>query len=393
MINDARTFSGEPLAAALREARAFTHARVDDLSDTQWAVPQLAGVNLVAWELAHLAWFGEFWILRGPHRVGDDGFVHAARPARVAGPDAHFDSARLAHAQRWQIELPSRAQLADTMRAQLESCIAALPDDEDDATLYFHRLVLFHELMHGEAFAWLRARLGYPAPTGVVLQRVEGGDPIAVRGGPVHIGWVPGRKGFRFDNEHPGRDLTLQDFQIDAAPVTAGQFLRFIEAGGYHDPAWWPGDAGAWRAQSGVAHPARWRHADGGWQVRWFDRWLPLEREQPVVHVNAFEAEAWCRWAGRRLPSAAEWEHAAAAGCLRWGHGVWEWTADPFVAYPGFVAGPYKDYSEPWFRSHRELRGGSFATHRYLHDACYRNFFMPERHDVFAGFRSVTLNP
>ena len=146
--------------------------------------------------------------------------------------------------------------------------------------------------------------------------------------------------------------------------------------------------------QQDVDHPQRWRRAgDGRWQARWFDRWQPLALDAPVVHVNAWEAEAYCRWAKCRLPSAAEWECAARDPRFRWGGSVWEWTADPFLAYPGFAAGPYADYSRPWFGDHRELRGGSFATQARLHHPAYRNFFTPERSDVFAGFRTAALPP
>jgi EgtB-related family protein len=117
----------------------------------------------------------------------------------------------------------------------------------------------------------------------------------------------------------------------------------------------------------------------------------PLDPELPVIHVNAFEAEAYCAWAGRRLPRAAEWEHAAAAlVAFHWGGSVWEWTSDAFQPYPGFKAGPYRDYSQPWFGDHRELRGGAFATHARMHDLRYRNFFMPQRADIFAGFRTAS---
>jgi ergothioneine biosynthesis protein EgtB len=389
---EARTLAGAALARALRESRARTRAWTFDLSDAQWQVPRQAGVNLVAWELAHLAWFGEFWVLRGPHAADARGLVQAAAPARIAGPDALFDSARLAHLARWSAPLPTRAELDARLEAQLEACLDALARAGDsDEALYFHRLALFHEDMHGEAFAWLRATLGYPAPAGVAdLPRLAEAPAIEVSAARAAIGWPPDRPGFAFDNERDAHERALAAFEIDATPVTAGRYLGFVEAGGYDDPAFWPGEAGRWRATHPHGHPARWRRTAHGWAHRWFDRWRPLEPAQPVVHVSAWEAEAYARWAGRRLPSAAEWEHAAASQPrFAWGGSVWEWTADPFAPYPGFAPGPYRDYSAPWFRDHRELRGGAFATHARLHDARYRNFFQPGRTDVFAGFRTA----
>lgn len=372
-MNDPRALSGDALGAALRDSRARTLAWVGDLSDAQWAVPRQPGVNPVAWELAHIAWFAEFWILRGPHRIGSDGLVHAARPSRRPDDDALHDSSRLPHDARWDIALPSRDEVFARLDRQLDACLEALPAGDDDAALYFHRLALFHEDMHGEAFAWLRATLALPAPAALSIGRVPMRQPIVVPGGTVRIGWPAGRRGFAFDNERPGRESALQDFQIDSAPVSCGDFLRFVEAGG--------------------SAPARWRHRDGVWQVRHFDRWQPLVPDEPVMHLAAAEAEAYCHWAGRRLPTAAEWEHAAvhAGPAFQWGASVWEWTASPFAPYPGFEPGPYKDYSAPWFGDHRELRGGAFATHARMHDARYRNFFLPARSDVFTGFRTAAV--
>ncbi|HJV59356.1 MAG TPA: selenoneine synthase SenA [Albitalea sp.] len=388
---DPRTLSGDALAAALRDSRVRTRALVDDLDDAQWAVPRRQGINPIAWELAHIAWFAEFWILRGPHRVGEDALVHASRPPRHAGPDEHLDSARLAHDARWDVAWPPRERIFAMLDAQLEACLGALPAAGDDASLYFHRLALFHEDMHAEAFTWLRAALGYPAPPGAGLPHWPPAEPLRLPAATVRIGWPSQRPGFAFDNERNAHDRALGAFEIDAQPVTARQFLRFVEAGGYEDARWWPGPAGAWRAQIDRHAPERWRRAGDGWQQRWFDRWLPLVMDEPVIHVNAWEAEAYCRWAGRRLPSAAEWEHAAATAgpALRWGRAVWEWTADDFLPYPGFAPGPYKDYSAPWFGDHRELRGGAFVTHARMHDVRYRNFFQPHRADVFAGFRTA----
>ena len=394
-----RCLHGAALVQALRESRAHTWSLVDDLTDAQWQVPELPGVNPIAWELGHLAWFAEFWVLRGPHAVDANGVTVAQRAPRHAGPDARFDSSRIAHAARWRMPMPSRRELVDMLGAQLEACIAALPDGGDDGALYFHRLALFHEDMHAEAFSWLRAALGLPAPVIFDRPRPDTAAGLTrVSGGSVQIGSPPSRPGFAFDNEQPGHTVTLADFEIDTAPLTAGAFLRFVEAGGYDLPALWPGAAGVWRAASGVRHPQRWRRDPStpspsglqtGWQTRWFGRWQPLAPDAPLIHVNAFEAEAYCRWAGRRLPSAAEWEHAAPQ--LRWGASVWEWTADSFQPYPGFEPGPYRDYSAPWFGDHRELRGASFATSPRLLDARYRNYFEPHRSDVFAGFRTAAL--
>ena len=396
-MSDARCLVGPALVEAMRECRARTLAWTCDLSDAQWQVPRRPGINPLAWELAHLAWFAEFWTLRGPHEVDAQGRTHAKRPAVHAGPDALLDSSLLSHAERWTAPLPSRDQVLEMLASQLEACIAAVPDGDEDAALYFHRLALFHEDMHGEAFAWLRATLGYPPPSGMSLDRIPAQASIEVRGGEVHIGIANGARGFAFDNELPGKQVALADFEIDAHPVSAGQYLRFVEAGGYDRPECWPGAAGAWRAQAARSHPERWRRmtsrSDPHWEARWFDRWHALDPEHPVIHVNAFEAEAYCLWATRRLPSAAQWEHAAqSARAFERGRSVWEWTADAFEPYAGFVAGPYKEYSAPWFGDHRELRGGSFATHPRMHDARYRNFFMPERNDIFAGFRTIAAH-
>jgi gamma-glutamyl hercynylcysteine S-oxide synthase len=393
-MTDPRRLAGDTLAAALRESRARTWSLVDDLTDAQWRPAPQAGVNPIAWELAHLAWFAEFWTLRGSHARDAHGHALGARPPRFAAPDALFDSARLAHGDRWRVALPSRSDLTHMLVDQLEATIDALPPGDDDAALYFHRLALFHEDMHGEAFCWLRSALGLPVPRDVAMPHVAGGEPLHIRGGEVRLGRVAALPGFAFDNELPGRTVTLRDFEIDSAPVVNAAFASFVEAGGYDDPRWWPGEAGTWRAQSPLSHPPRWRRdARGAWQLRWFDAWLPLPPDAPVMHISAFEAEAFCRWAGRRLASAAEWEHAAASEpSFTWGASVWEWTRDTFAPYPGFAPGPYREYSEPWFDgAHRELRGGAFTTHTRLLDARYRNFFQPHRTDIFAGLRTVAL--
>jgi ergothioneine biosynthesis protein EgtB len=401
MKTEARHLSGTQLATALRDSRQRTLALVMDLSEAQWQPVKQIGINPIAWELAHIAWFAEFWILRGPHNRDELGFAHAHKAPRFAGPDTLFDSARLAHAARWTETMPTRVELTTLLTNQLEACIAAIPDtiqlshlQSEDEALYFHRLALFHEDMHGEAFCWMRAALGYAAPEYMTMPKVPVSISLSIDSDETKIGIDQIASGFSFDNECPASRKILSNYQIDSAPLSAREFAKFVDDNGYEKPQFWPGEAGAWRAQSNCTHPQRWRlGSSGDWQTRWFERWLPLDPNSAAIHLNAFEAQAYCLWAGRRLPSAAEWEHAAETHpAFSWGHSVWEWTSDAFAPYPGFEAGPYREYSQPWFGNHRELRGGAFATHQRMHHPRYRNFFQAHRNDVFAGFRTVAIS-
>ncbi|MEO6593306.1 MAG: SUMF1/EgtB/PvdO family nonheme iron enzyme [Planctomycetota bacterium] len=389
-MNDPRLLTREQLPAALDEARAATFAATLDLSDEQWRVPYHPGIQPTAWDLAHVAWFAEFWLLRGPHRIDVDAHVRADQPELVFGPDDDLDSARISHRARWTMALLPRAELVERMARQLAACKQAIAtSDDDEVVLYHARFALYHELMHHEALLWTRALLGLGAPPGVVMPTVTPGEEVTVPGGERRIGGRGEAGRFAFDNELPGRKVAVHSFSIDAVPTTNGQFLAFVEAQGYDGPEFWPGPAGAWLAAQQRRMPERWRHTDGKWEHRWFGTWCPLPLDAPIVHVSAFEAEAYCLSVGRRLPTAAEWE--VAAPHMRWGQMVWEWTADAFAPYPGFRPSPYHTYSAPWFHYQRELRGGAFATHRLVHDARYRNFFLPQRTDIFAGFRTTTL--
>ncbi|MDP9043522.1 MAG: SUMF1/EgtB/PvdO family nonheme iron enzyme [Pseudomonadota bacterium] len=389
----ARNLSGTELADALRDSRRRTLAAVLDLSDSQWTPRRRQGINPIAWELGHVAWFAEFWTLRGPHAPSAGGISNASGRQRIVGRDAIFDSARLSHADRWGAELPPRNELLSLLDRQLDATLRAIPeDDPSDEALYFHRLSLFHEDMHGEAFAWMRDALGYPRPTGLAPVEQPANEALRFAEGDSVLGPSTGRPGFLFDNEVRTETIRIRPFEIDASCVTAGQFSEFVAAGGYHRAEFWQPEGAAWQAASALSHPSRWRRAGSEWEVRSFDGWEPLNPLRPVMHVNAFEAEAYCRWKGGRLPSAAEWECAAAnspRSRFHWGSGVWEWTSDVFAPYAGFVPGPYKDYSLPWFGTCRELRGGAFATHPRLLNPHYRNFFEPQRADIFAGFRTA----
>lgn len=386
----ARHYNKDQLAAAMRDARAHLLAQVDDLSDAEWQVPYHRHLNPIAWELGHIAWFAEWWTLRGPHQTQPDGSMRAQVPARYAGPDSVFDSSIIPHEQRWQVPRPERSALYDLLTAQLEATLARLKDSEDsDAGLYLFRLALFHEDMHAEAFTYLRSHLGLPPPPGTEVPRVPvDARQVSVARNVAAAGQPREGAGFYFDNEKWAHEVVLPDLEVDETPVSSGAFLRFVTAGGYDNPAFWVGPAGDWRRTITRTHPESWRRSTQGWECRWFHEWRPLAEELPVMHVNRYEAEAYCRWAGRRLLRDAEWEVLAQQGGIQWGGLVWEWMEDAFTPYTGFAPDSYRDYSAPWFGSHCCLRGGSFATHPRIHHPQYRNFYRPERSNIFAGFRT-----
>jgi EgtB-related family protein len=243
-----------------------------------------------------------------------------------------------------------------------------LPHDAGDDELYFFRLVALHEQMHAEAAMYMARELAIPVPTQEPVPGLdESATALQVPAQAFSLGCAAG--GFAFDNELGAHTLRLEAFEIDAQPVTWARFLPFVEAGGYGQRKWWTAEGWAWLQ---TARPPTPGDSSAG----------------PAIHLNAYEAEAWCRWAGRRLPTEAEWECAALTmPGFGWGR-VWEWTASPFLPYPGFKPHPYREYSAPWFGNRRVLRGASDATSRSLAHPRYRNFFEPHRKDVFAGFRS-----
>lgn len=380
-----RCLDRRQLHDALLDARRTTLALLDDLDPAQWTVPYLPIINPPLWELGHVGWFMERWCLRL------DAQGHASGRPLLADADRWYDSGRVPHATRWSLDLPTLAATRAYVGAVLDLALARLAAaDDSDAGLYHFRLSLYHEDMHGEAFAYTRQTLGYPAPATLrAAEAIGDGGDLRIAGGRCAQG-APRGGGFVFDNEKWQHEIELAPYAIARAPVSNAQYARFVEAGGYAEPRWWTPAGWAWRNAQALAAPHSWRRSDGGWQQRAFDRWVLLDPARPVQHVSAHEAEAWCRWAGRRLPSEAEWEQAAVQGAIA-PCGVWEWTATPFLPYPGFAPDPYEDYSRPWFESHRCVRGASVATPARLQHPRFRNFYLPERNDIFIGFRTCTL--
>jgi iron(II)-dependent oxidoreductase len=261
------------------------------------------------------------------------------------------------HDSRWTLSLPS---FSDTL-AYRDEILERVVKGVETADPYFIELAIRHELMHAEAFHYTRQTLGYPEPQ--ELQKKDfssvAGD-MECAGGVFRLG-AKKDDGFAFDNEKWSHPVVLPPFRISRRPVTYGEYRRFKE------PLY---------CKDGM--------------VRRFDRWVPIPDDEPVRHVSWHDAVGYCEFAGRRLPTEAEWELAALAGLENVGH-VWEWTSSTFLPYPGFLRDPYKEYSEPWFGTHKVLRGSSFASPPGFAHARFRNFYTPERADMFVGFRTCAL--
>lgn len=427
------------LTAILEDAHARTLELVAGIDGENLMGPKLSIVNPLLWEIGHVAWFHEIFILR---------WLDGKEPM-IDNADGLYDSMAVAHDTRWDLPLPSLSdtlaymeRVKDALAARLEGEMAGPRDS------YYYQLTTSHEDMHDEAFTYSRQTLGFPRPVFSLAANASAADedagPLAgdveVPGGTYLLG-AERDAPFVFDNEKWEHEVTLEPFAIARAPVTNAEFAAFVNEAGYSRQELWSGEGWTWRERAGARHPQYWVRDGDGFMVREFDDTVALPPHRPVVHVNWFEANAYCRWAGRRLPTEAEWEFAAsmepasgggvtgrkrrypwgdeapgaaagdrranldghvigavdvaalpegdsAFGCRQMIGNVWEWTASPFLPYPGFAVDPYKEYSQPWFGAPKVLRGGAWATRGRMISNRYRNFFDPERNDIFAGFRT-----
>lgn len=387
--DSARRLDKAQLRTALQSAREYTRALVDDLTDAQWRdIAYQPIVNPFLWEVGHVGWFMERWCVRRR------GAGAPLAPSLLAGADRWYDSSKVAHPTRWTLDLPSRQTTLDYLDATLHAALDALEHAEDsDAGLYFFRLSLFHEDMHGEAFVYMRNTLGYPAPTcGAHRPAPDGEGDVALGGGDFELGSAMHAPGFVFDNEKWAHRVQLAPYAIARRCVSNREFAAFVDDGGYAQPSLWSEQGCDWLAHTGRRAPRGWRREGGLWLAERFGALAPLVPDAPVCHVSAHEAEAWCRWAKRRLPTEAEWENAAVQGAIAPSRAVWEWTATTFAPYPGFAPDPYAEYSAPWFGTHRSVRGASFATPARLVHPRFRNFYLPQRDDIFVGFRTCALD-
>jgi gamma-glutamyl hercynylcysteine S-oxide synthase len=388
-----RTSNAQALAQELQHVREITLALFDAYEAADALdVPQTDEFNPPLWELGHIGWFQQWWV--GRNRQRHLGKACEPDHARLPCPHLHegshgddwYNSSTVPHAQRWALPLFGARDTKDYLQATLAQTLQCLKHagfGDDD--LYFYRLVLLHEAMHIEAAVYMAQALAQPVQIPDALLNTmnfiahraysmpaRGTFFIENRDWRLGIDQSADSQGFAFDNELVGQMQHLSAYEIDAQAVSWQQYLAFVQATGY-------------------ALPRYLRKGSSGFEAIRFGQWQPLDLRSSAVHLSWHDAQAYCLWAGRRLPTEAEWECAAhTQPGFAWGQ-VWEWTASDFQPYEGFVAHPYRDYSEPWFGSRKVLRGACAATLPTMRYEKYRNYFMPERTDIYAGFRTCAL--
>jgi len=433
---DAKMRDPAVLLARLDDVDRRMRALVDGLTEEQREVPYERGINPPVWEMGHCAFFYEYFFLRR---------LYGHEPV-MPGFDSVWDSFDIPHKERWTPGVvPGKdetdayyEQVLGEVRTKVAS-FDRLPAEHS----YLMQYVVAHQCMHLESLIWCRQTLGLPAPpySEIEMAREEGdgdspveSDDIEIPAGEYFIGktgsspddWADD---FSFDNERPGFSAQIEAFGISPTLVTCGQYRDFVEAGGYDRDDLWSFGGQYWKRQQGRNHPVYWDKRDGDWWVRRFDRWSPLDPVAPVIHVSFWEAEAFCAWAGRRLPNEFEWEAAARgkparnrcwdaalssprtdadldgrflgsapvtafresaspSGCVQMVGTAWEWTTSQYLPFDGFSVDMYAYMSTLQFGDHKTTRGGSGATSSCLIRESYRQAYHPDRTDVFVGFRT-----
>lgn len=415
------------IRAVFERTRARTDALLAPVSDDDLSARVSPLALPLVWELAHVAYFEELWLLRTLHGV----------PPASERHGAVFDALQpgAGGSRATALRPPEVRAYAEDVRERALDYLDHVDLDVPNPLLrhgFVFGLVIQHELQRQETMTetlQLRTDAEYPLPRPETTDRAPGGpDEIVVPAGGFVLGAV--HDPWAYDNELPPHEVELPPFRIDRAPVTNALFAEFIQDRGYRSRRLWTDEGWDWREQEGVFAPLYWERTDVGWERVRFGHREPVPPWEPVQHVSWHEAFAFARWAGKRLPTEVEWERAAGwhqregkqrypwgrewtgfeasldrrrfspapvgsyaggvspVGCVQMAGDVWEWTSSAFEPYPGFVAFPYPEYSEAFFSdAYRVLRGGSWATNGLVARTSFRRWEIPETRHAFAGFR------
>ncbi|WP_421999029.1 ergothioneine biosynthesis protein EgtB [Reyranella sp.] len=371
-----------------QDIRAHTEELAAPLSAEDQTVQPMPDASPTKWHLAHTTWFFETFVLK-PHARGYRPFD----PAYEYLFNSYYEAVGPRHPrpQRGMITRPGVAEV-QAYRHHVTAATAELLDSGNNAVEPIVELGLHHEQQHQELLLMdakhlLSLNPLKPAyrPAGPVASKAAPLRWLGFEGGLHEVGHD--RPGFAFDNEGPRHKVWLDPFALASRPTTCGEYLAFIEDGGYRRPEFWLSAGWDCVQQRGWQAPLYWERDAEAWRVFTLSGLQPVDVDAPVCHVSGFEAAAFAKWAGKRLPREAEWEVAAPA--LEQTGVVWEWTASPYVAYPGFrePAGAIGEYNGKFMANQMVLRGGCRATPAGHVRPTYRNFFPPDARWLFGGIR------
>jgi ergothioneine biosynthesis protein EgtB len=402
-----------PSPDRFRTVRDLSLALAAPLSDADATIQPMPDASPAKWHLAHTTWFFETFVLRDHvpgYRPYDPRFAYLFNSYYEGEGERHSRD------RRGMLSRPALDEIR-AWRAHVDDALAdAVPGLSPEA-LALVELGLNHEQQHQELLLMDMLATFAENPLLPAMFEPDLREPGTAR----EMGWIEGREGivqighegagFAFDNEGPRHRLFLQRHDLADRTVTNGEWLEFMAAGGYADPGLWLADGWTWVKAQEIEAPLYWQQCDGAWQRFALDGLAPVELAEPVCHISYYEAEAYARWAGARLPTEAEWEAAAAshdpAGGNQLGRAcaprpekappaaagffgdVWEWTGSAYLPYPGFAApeGTVGEYNGKFMCSQMVLRGGSCATPRGHVRSTYRNFFYPHQRWMFSGLR------
>jgi ergothioneine biosynthesis protein EgtB len=415
---------GAELVERYAKVRGFTESLCEGLATEDFVVQSMPDVSPTKWHLAHTSWFFETFVLRphlGGYRPIEEGYAFLFNSYYVNAGERHC------RAQRGYISRPTVAEVFDYRRHVDAAMTTLLEEADEDALRVLEPLVtigIHHEQQHQELLLTdlkhvfsvnpLRPVYRHRAAEPTRQPADQPGDQprwIGFDGGLVWIGHSGG--GFAYDNESPRHQEFVQPFALADRLVTNGEYREFMEDGGYARPDLWLSMGWATAQENGWTEPFYWERRDGEWWIFTLDGMRPVDPREPVCHLSYFEADAFARWAGARLPTEAEWEVAAAsvpldgnfvesrlhhpaapmadpAGGLRQMFGdVWEWTRSQYTPYPGYTppAGALGEYNGKFMCNQFVLRGGSCATSVTHARPTYRNFFPPDATWQFTGLR------
>ena len=369
----------------LERARERTTGLIAPLSEEQLVRQVSPLMSPLVWDFAHIGHFEELWLLR---ELGGE------PPVRAEHDDV-YDA--FAHERSDRGELPMLAPpaarvFAADVRRRVLALLLRLRLDSNDPLLadgFVFGMIVQHELQHVETMTQTLQLGGLPRPSPSGPPDVTASGEVLVAEGPFLVG-ADEDAAWAYDNERPRHELMLPAFRIDRALVTNSDWEAFIAAGGYRDQAAWSEEGWAWREAEAAVAPLFWERDGDRWLRRRFDTVEPVPAREPVQHVSWYEADAYARWAGKRLPSEAEWEKAARTAGDELEHpqgAVWQWTSSYFGGYPGFRAFPYAEYSEVFFgEEYRVLRGGSWVTDPVVARTSFRNLGLSAASaDLFRG--------